>query len=57
LTKQLGTSSTDYGNRVIVEFPDKLYITGKTSVGLEDNKQEGNGDNFHVKYNSEGVKQ
>tara|TARA_B110000196_G_C20909565_1_gene549878 strand:+ start:644 stop:805 length:162 start_codon:yes stop_codon:yes gene_type:complete len=51
----LGTSLTDYGDEVTVDSSDKLYITGRTSGGLDNNKQEGNGDIFLGMYNSDGI--
>jgi len=62
-TKQLGTSSADYGQGVAVDSAGNIYVTGytgnpySTSAGLDGNTSEGNNDIFLVKYNSSGTKQ
>ena len=60
-TKQLGTSSHDYGEGVTTDSSDNIYMTGYTrtcsSLGLDGNTNSGNYDIFLVKYNSDGVKQ
>ncbi len=56
-TKQLGTSSDDYGYGVTVDSSDNLYVTGYTSGGLDGNTSSGDKDLFLVKYNSSGTKQ
>jgi len=56
-TKQLGTSSGDYGNDVTTDSSDNIYVTGYTEGGLDGNTNSGNLDIFLVKYNSSGTKQ
>jgi uncharacterized delta-60 repeat protein len=56
-TKQLGTSSTDYGYGVTVDSSDNIYVTGHTEGDLDNNTNSGSSDLFLVKYNSSGTKQ
>ena len=56
-TKQLGTSSLDYGNGVTSDSSGNIYVTGITSGGLDGNTIYGKNDIFLVKYNSSGTKQ
>ena len=59
-TKQLGTSSHDYGEGVTTDSSDNIYVTGSTDGDLDGNTNSGNYvtyDIFLVKYNSDGVKQ
>ena len=56
-TKQLGTSSNDYGYGVTVDSSDNIYVTGITGGGLDNNTSSGGYDLFLVKYNSSGTKQ
>jgi uncharacterized delta-60 repeat protein len=56
-TRQLGTSSLDYGHGVTVDSSDNLYVTGLTEGGLDGNTSAGGRDIFLVKYNSSGTKQ
>jgi uncharacterized delta-60 repeat protein len=56
-TKQLGTSSHDYGEGVTVDSSNNIYVTGWTTGGLDGNTYSGNSDIFLVKYNSSGEKQ
>jgi heat shock protein HslJ len=56
-TKQLGTSTDDYGNGVAADSSDNIYVTGNTGGGLDGNTNLGDSDIFLVKYNSDGVKQ
>ncbi len=56
-TKQLGTSSADYGNDVTTDSSDNIYVTGSTRGELDGNTNSGNYDIFLVKYSSDGVKQ
>ena len=55
-TKQLGTSSGDYGQGITSDSSGNLYVTGYTGGGL-DGTNAGHADLFVVKYNSSGVKQ
>ena len=55
-TKQLGTSSNDWGNGVSTDSSGNIYVTGYTSGGLDGNTSSGVGDMFLVKYNSSGTK-
>jgi len=56
-TKQLGTSSLDYGNGITSDSSGNIYVTGITSGGLDGNTIYGKNDMFLVKYNSSGTKQ
>ncbi len=56
-TKQLGTSSGDYGQDVTTDSSDNIYVTGSTGGGLDGNTSSGSNDIFLVKYNSSGTKQ
>ena len=56
-TKQLRTSSVDYGRGVITDSSGNIYVTGHTSGGLDGNTNSGKNDIFLVKYNSSGTKQ
>ena len=56
-TKQLGTSSGDYGNDVTTDSSGNIYVTGYTGGGLDGNTHFGDRDIFLVKYNSSGIKQ
>jgi len=56
-TKQLGTSSTDWGYGVTTDSSGNIYVTGKTRGGLDGNTNSGSYDMFLVKYNSSGTKQ
>jgi hypothetical protein len=56
-TKQLGTSSDDWGEGVTTDSSDNIYVTGQTQGGLDGNTSSGNYDIFLVKYNSSGIKQ
>ena len=56
-TKQLGTSSDDFGIGVTTDSSDNIYVTGYTKGGLDGNTSSGQEDIFLVKYNSSGIKQ
>jgi len=56
-TKQLGTSSGDYGKGVTTDSSGNIYVTGDTWGGLDGNTNSGSNDIFLVKYNSSGTKQ
>jgi len=56
-TKQLGSSSWDWGYGVMMDSSDNIYVTGDTSGGLDGNTSSGSNDIFLVKYNSSGTKQ
>jgi len=56
-TKQLGTSSGDWGNGVTTDSSGNIYMTGSTEGGLDGNTHFGEWDIFLVKYNSSGTKQ
>jgi len=56
-TKQFGTSSDDSARGVATDSSGNVYVTGRTSGGLDGNTSAGGFDLFVVKYNSDGVKQ
>ncbi len=56
-TQQFGTSSTDFGNGVVVDSSNNIYVTGFTAGGLDNNTNSGSWDIILVKYNSSGTKQ
>jgi hypothetical protein len=56
-TKQLGTSSNEYGKGVTVDSSGNIYVTGHAWTGLDGNTSSGQDDIFLVKYNSSGTKQ
>ena len=56
-TKQLGTSSEDWGNDVTTDSSDNIYVTGWTTGKLDGNTNSGRYDIFLIKYNSSGTKQ
>ena len=56
-TKQLGTSSDDWGNDVTTDSSGNIYVTGDTLGGLDGNTNSGFEDIFIIKYNSSGSKQ
>ena len=56
-TKQLGTSSHDWGNGVTTDSSGNIYVTGYTDGGLDGNTTSGGTDIILVKYNSSGIKQ
>ena len=56
-TKQLGTSSNDYGNGVSTDSSGNIYVTGSTSGELDGNTHFGDRDIFLVKFSSSGTKQ
>jgi hypothetical protein len=59
-TKQLGTSSSDYGSAIGIfssNNQDYIYITGTTDGALDGNTNSEASDIFVVKYNTDGVKQ
>ena len=56
-SKQMGTSSNEWGYGMSVDSSENLYITGYTEGGLDGNTNSGGKDVFLVKYNSSGEKQ
>ncbi len=56
-TKQLGTSSDEWGNGVTTDSSGNVYVTGMTDGGLDGNTHFGDRDIFLVKYSSSGTKQ
>jgi hypothetical protein len=56
-TKQLRTSSVDYGRGVTTDSSDNIYVTGNTQGGLDGNTNSGKQDIFLIKYNTSGTKQ
>ena len=56
-TKQLGTSSDEWGIGVSTDSSGNIYVTGYTGGGLDGNTHSGESDIFLLKYNSSGTKQ
>ena len=50
----LGTSSTDIGNALSIDYNNNVYIVGSTNGGVDGRPQPGNTDIFLVKYKSNG---
>ena len=55
-TKQLGTTSSDYGWGVSVDGSGNAYVTGSTWGGLDGNTNAGMQDIFLTKYDTDGTK-
>ncbi|MBN2292488.1 MAG: SBBP repeat-containing protein [Pirellulales bacterium] len=55
-TRQLGTSSYDYGTGVSVDGNGNAYVTGITRGGLDGNTNAGQEDMFLTKYDTDGAK-
>jgi hypothetical protein len=55
-TRQIGTSSHDYGEGVATDSSGNIYVTGDTLGGLDGNINAGNEDIFLVKYAPSGSK-
>jgi len=51
-TKQLGTSSSDYGRGVTVDSSNNIYVTGGTTGGLDGNTNSGSEEIGLAKYNA-----
>ena len=55
-TKQLGTSTTEYGRELTTDSSGNIYVTGFTRGGLDGNTNLGSSDIFLIKFNSSGTK-
>ena len=55
-TKQIVTSTSDYGTGVTLESSDIFIASEQTNIGLDGNTNSGSDDIFLVKYNSSGTK-
>ena len=55
-TKQIGTSTSDYGTGVTLESSDNFFASGQTNMGLDGKTNSWSDDIFLVKYNSSGTK-
>lgn len=56
-TRQLGSSGDEVGLGVATDSAGYVYVTGRTTGGLDGNSHAGQDDMFVAKYNSLGVKQ
>ena len=56
-TKQMGTSSDDWGNSVTTDSSGNIFVTGFTEGGLDGNTNSGDEDIFLMKYNSSVIGQ
>ncbi len=56
-TKQLGTSSYEWGSGVSTDSSGNIYVIGITGGGLYGNTSSGGSDMFLVKFNLSGTKQ
>ena len=56
-TKQLGTTSDDWGNSVTTDSSGNIYLTGFTKGGLDGNNSSGESDIILLKFDSSGTKQ
>ena len=56
-TKQIVTSTYDYGTGVTLESSDIFIASGQTNIGLDGNTNSGSNDIFLMKFNSDGVLQ
>ncbi len=56
-TKQLGTTSRDYGIGVTTDSSGNIYVTGYPLEDLDGNTNSGSRDIILVKYTSSGTKQ
>ena len=50
-TKQIGTSTSDYGTGVTLESSGHFFASGQTNIGLDRNTNSGSDDIFVIKYN------
>ncbi len=55
-TKQLGTSGSDQGWGVATDSSGDIYVTGYTFGDLDHNTNQGSGDTFLTKYDTNGTK-
>lgn len=55
-TKQLGTTTLDYGMGVAVDSSSNAFVTGYTAGGIDGNTNQGNNDMFLTKYDTDGTK-
>jgi len=56
-TKQIGTSTKDYGSRLVVDKNNNIFLLGQTFGDLDGRTNYGGYDAFLMKFNSNGVKQ
>jgi len=56
-TRQMGTSTSDWGISVATDTGGNVYVAGHTNGGMDGNTSAGGSDIFLVKYNSAGLKQ
>ena len=56
-TRQLGSKEWDAGNGVAVDSSGNIYVAGETYGNLDGNVNQGSGDIFLIKYDTNGNKQ
>ena len=56
-TRQIGSTSSDYGYGVTTDISGNIYVTGITGGSLDGNTNAGSDDIFLMKYDAVGVKQ
>ena len=58
-TQQLGSSTEDYANDLVIDSSSNIYVVGNNNNGVDfdGNTSQGGGDIILIKYNTSGTKQ